>query len=235
MAGTGSPTGPGPLPGRIGSASVIDGPQLPQWLTWTRQLRALAQEGLTYATDPHDVDRYRRLQGIAAEVGACHTGSTEQELTGLFARDTGHQTPKVDVRAAVVDRQRLLLVRERSDGGWTLPGGWADPGESPGEAVAREVLEEAGIRARPVKLIALLDRDRHGHPPHADHIYKAIFLCSPQEPLADAVSELETDRAQYFRPAEIEGLSLSLSRTTPALIEMALTHVRDASAPTRFD
>ncbi|MGH7584149.1 MAG: NUDIX hydrolase [Gemmatimonadales bacterium] len=99
----------------------------PHWLAWTRRLRALAQEGLTYTTDPYDLDRYKRLRLLAAEIGAHHTYSTGQELAGLFERDTGHQTPKIDVRGAVMDEQRLLLVRERSDGGWTLPGGWADP------------------------------------------------------------------------------------------------------------
>lgn len=207
----------------------------PPWLAWTRQLRALAQEGLTYAKDPYDLNRYERLRLLAAEIGAWHTNSTSEELMGLFEQDTGHQTPKIDVRAAVFDDQSVLLVRERSDGGWTLPGGWADPGESPGEAVAREVMEEAGIKVRPVKLIGFLDRDRHGHPPHADHIYKAIFLCVPEAELAGLVDELETDRAQYFHPSEIPAVKLSLSRTTPALIDMALKHARHADTPTQFD
>lgn len=207
----------------------------PRWLTWTRKLKALAQEGLTYATDPYDLNRYKVLRGIAAEIGARYADSTGQQLAGLFERDTGHPTPKIDVRGAVLDQGRLLLVRERSDGGWTLPGGWADPGESPGEAVAREVFEEAGIRVRPVKLIGFLDRARHGHPPHAEYIYKAIFLCDCAAALPSQVDELETDRAQYFHPSEIPALTLSLSRTTPALIEMVLSHSRDLSAPTEFD
>jgi ADP-ribose pyrophosphatase YjhB (NUDIX family) len=208
---------------------------VPYWLTWTRQLRALAQEGLTYATDPYDQNRYERLRRLAAEIGALHTNSTSQELTGLFERDTGHQTPKIDVRGAVMDEQRLLLVRERSDGGWTLPGGWADPGESPGEAVTREILEEAGVKVRPIKLIGFLDRDRHGHPPHADHIYKAIFLCVPEAKFKGHFEQLETDSAKYFHPSEIPAITLSLSRTMPAQIDMVLAHARDISAPTQFD
>jgi ADP-ribose pyrophosphatase YjhB (NUDIX family) len=207
----------------------------PPWLTWTRKLRALAQEGLTYATDPYDQNRYKRLRLLAAEIGARHTNSTSQELTGLFEQDTGHQTPKIDVRGAVIDEQRILLVRERSDGGWTLPGGWADPGESPGEAVTREVFEEAGIRVHPIKLIGFLDRDRHGHPPHADHIYKAIFLCAPETKPTGQFDELETDSVRYFHPSEISAITLSLSRTTPTQIDMALTHARYFSTPTQFD
>lgn len=207
----------------------------PDWLIWTRRLRALAQEGLTYAKDPYDLDRYRRLRLLAAEIGAHHTLSTSQDLMGLFEMDTGHQTPKIDVRGVVTHDERLLLVRERSDGGWTLPGGWADPGESPGEAVAREVWEEAGMRVRPIKLIAFLDRDRHGHPPHADHIYKAIFLCEPEEESAGRVDGLETDGVRYFHPSEMSMIALSLSRTTPELIDLAFTHARHVSAPTQFD
>jgi ADP-ribose pyrophosphatase YjhB (NUDIX family) len=134
-----------------------------------------------------------------------------------------------------MDDGRLLLVRERSDGGWTLPGGWADPGESPGEAVTREVMEEAGIKVRPVKLIGFLDRDRHGHPPHAEHIYKAIFLCAPETALTGGGDELETDGARYFHSSEMPALRLSLSRTTPALIDMAFDHARHVAATTQFD
>ncbi len=68
---------------------------------------------------------------------------------------------------------RLLLVKERSDGLWTLPGGWADVNKSPSEAIVREVLEESGYRVKPARLLALYDRSLHPHEPvYFHHIYE---------------------------------------------------------------
>ena len=98
-------------------------------------------------------------------------------VTELFAQQVGHATPKVDVRGAVFRDERLLLVRETTDGRWSLPGGWADVGESPAEAVVREIREESGFETQVCKLVALYDRNKHGHPPMLFHAYKAFFLC----------------------------------------------------------
>ena len=95
----------------------------------------------------------------------------------LFAGDSGYATPKVDVRGVVFRAGKILLVQERSDGLWTMPGGWADVGDSPADAVVREIQEESGYEARATKLLALLDRNRHGHPLHVNHIYKAFIRC----------------------------------------------------------
>lgn len=34
----------------------------PQWLAWARRLQALAQNGLAYANNPFDVERYALLR-----------------------------------------------------------------------------------------------------------------------------------------------------------------------------
>jgi len=204
----------------------------PSWLSWTRALRAIAQAGLTYANDKHDIERYGQVRRIAAEIAAAHSDSPSEMIEGIFATNVGHPTPKIDVRAAVIVSGAILLVRERSDGGWTLPGGWADPGESPSEAVAREVREEAGLDVRAVKLIALYDRARQGHPPHADYIYKALFACTPLGAAAPRPSG-ETDGAAFFDPAALP--KLSVNRTTPAQIERALAHHANPTLITEFD
>ena len=137
----------------------------PKWLDWTQRLMAIAQNGLTFAEDPFDRQRYEQIRDIAAEIGSDHSDADAEQVRNLFTQDAGYATPKIDVRAAVFEDGRILLVRERSDGLWTLPGGWADVGESPSVAAVREVREEAGYECRPVRLLAIYDRDhpRHGH------------------------------------------------------------------------
>jgi hypothetical protein len=147
------------------------------WLGWAQRLQAIAQTGLSYCTSPYDKERYQAIREIAAEIMANGTGLTDSSMiVDLFKGDVGYATPKVDVRAAVFDHDRLLLVREREDGGWSLPGGWADIGSSPSDNVIREVREESGYESEVLKLAAVYDRARHGHPPIPFYAYKLFFL-----------------------------------------------------------
>ena len=148
----------------------------PNWLHWAQQIQAIAQTGLTYTEGMYDRERYHALQQIAAEIMAVGSNGDVQQILDLFAQESGYPTPKVDVRGVVFRDDKILLVLERADGGWTLPGGWADVGDSPAECVVREVREESGFEVRAVKLLALYDRNRHGHDPHPDYIYK-LFFC----------------------------------------------------------
>ena len=206
--------------------------QNPQWLTWARRLQAIAQSGLTYCQDKFDVQRYHEISAVAAEIMA--SGAvlpSEQPAAALFAGQAGYATPKVDVRAAVFHDRRILLVREIEDGGWTLPGGWADVGEPPSIAAARETREESGYSVCITKLAALYDRDFHGHPPHAFHAYKLFFLGELKG--GSAQDSLETAGAQFFSE---DGLPpLSLSRVTFAQIAHMFEHFRDPALPTSFD
>jgi len=95
----------------------------------------------------------------------------------LFPPGSGHPTPKVDVRAVIVRGGRVLLVRERTDGGWAMPGGWADPGLSPAQIAVKETAEEAGLEVRATRLLALWDRDAQGMQPYAHAVYKAYLAC----------------------------------------------------------
>ena len=141
----------------------------PDRLRWVKRLQAIAQDGLTYAADDHDVGRYEQLRGIAAEILAAHSTGDLEEAQALLALETGPATPKVEVRAAVFDGEAMLLIKELEDGSWTLPGDWADVGESPAEAAVREIREESGYRVRAVRLVSAYDRDRHPHPPIPYH------------------------------------------------------------------
>jgi len=204
----------------------------PQWLTWAKQLLAIAQNGLTYGKDPYDLERYATLRQIAAEMMAKGCGSIDATpFIQLFKGEQGYATPKVDVRAAVFQNDQVLLVREREDGGWTLPGGWADVGEPPSQAAIREVKEESGYRVAPRKLIALYDRNRHRHPPIPFHAYKIFLLCDLIG--GEASPSSETDGVGFY--AEDHLPPLSFSRVTPEQIAHAFGHYRHPDWPTSFD
>lgn len=204
----------------------------PNWLRWAKQLAALAHNGLTYSHIPYDRERYEHIRDIAAEMMAHGFGLDKTSILDRLAREEGYATPKVDVRGAAFRDDQILLVREAHDGGWTLPGGWADPGQSPTEAVVREVFEESGFHVRVTKLAALYDRSKHPHLPLAPfHIYKLFFLC---EITGGAATEShETSGVDFFGADNIP--DLSISRTLPFQIARMFQHRRDPNLPTDFD
>jgi ADP-ribose pyrophosphatase YjhB (NUDIX family) len=203
----------------------------PAWLDWTKRLQAIAQTGLTYADDQYDIERYEQIRDIAAEIAAAHSDAEFEHIRSLFADQAGYATPKVDVRGAVFRDNTILLVKERSDGGWTLPGGWADVGDSPGNAVVREIAEESGYLTRVVKLLAFYDRNKHGHPPYPFHAYKIFFLC---ELIGGAAATSgETEAVGFFREDALP--ELSLPRVMPAQIARLFAHYRHPEWPTDFD
>lgn len=199
-------------------------------LEWVRRLRAIAQTGLTFAQSPFDRQRYEQVRQVAAEMAA-HPGDS-QSLEEVFAGYHGYSTPLLICRAAVFDeRERILMVRERADGRWTLPGGWIDVGESPRSAVVREVWEETGYRVEVVKLAAVYDKLRHEHPPAPDHAYLVFFLCSI---IAGSPSpSLETSEVAWFGLDELP--ELSTMRATRSQILRMLDHHRAPDLATDFD
>jgi len=202
-------------------------------LDWVRRLQAIAQSGLTYAKDPYDVERYEQVRTIAVEVAASHSEATAERINDLFFGESGYATPKLDIRAVVLDGEgAVLLVREKEDGLWTLPGGWVDVGESPSEAAEREVKEESGYEVRAVRLLALWDRDKHPHPPIPFHAYKLCFQCEllGGDPL---VAGTETDGVGFFRKDALP--QLSLGRVIPQQIERLLELAADSEGSSAFD
>ncbi len=187
----------------------------PQRLIWARRLMALAQNGLTYTENEFDRRRYEEIRQIAAEMTAALTGDDVDAVVSLFCREQGYATPKVDVRGAVFRDDAILLVKERSDGKWSLPGGWADVNESPRQCVQREVWEESGFTVRATRLVGVYDRIRHPHEPlFFFHIYKLFFLCEITGG-RPTVSD-ETDAVDFFRETDLP--ELSLTKITPGQI-----------------
>jgi ADP-ribose pyrophosphatase YjhB (NUDIX family) len=186
---------------------------------------------LTFAENPYDIERYTAVRAIAAEMLARGSDLEVGRLSELLATGVGYATPKVDVRGVVFRDGKILLVQERSDGFWALPGGWADVGDSPASAVVREIREESGFETRATKLLALLDRNRHDHPPHIDHIYKVFIRCELVGGAPATSHEIQS--IGFFSEDEIP--TLSWTRNTPAQIARMFEHLRRPDLPADFD
>lgn len=203
----------------------------PRWLSIAREMRAIAQTGLTFTTDNFDRQRYSRLQELAALLMAQGSDAEFDTLITLLRQEKGYATPKVDVRGAIIQEGRILMVREISDGFWTLPGGWADVNQSPRECVEREIFEESGFKARAFKLAAVYDYQKSNRPGHIDSIYKMFFLCEIIGGTA-TVSD-ETSEVAFFAPEALP--PLSMGRATQAQILRMFHHVEHPMTPADFD
>lgn len=203
----------------------------PKWLDFAQRLQALAQSGLAFAKNPYDIERYEQIRELAAEMATAYSGEEPERVANLFCGETGYATPKVDVRGVVFKDNSILLVRERQDGLWTIPGGWVDVGESPSEAVEKEVRQESGYIVRATRLLAVYDRNKHEHPPSVFHIYKLFFLCELIG--GEATTSIETDDVGFFRKDELP--PLSVGKVTPAQIARMFEYLGQPNQPADFD
>jgi ADP-ribose pyrophosphatase YjhB (NUDIX family) len=187
-----------------------------KWLEWATRLQSIAQAGLTFGENQYDLDRYQQLRNLSVEIMHEYTGVSNEKVRDLFASETGYQTPKVDIRASVFRDDKILMVREKIDGAWSLPGGWADVNSSVSESAVRECMEEAGARVRPKRIIAVQVANRHGEFLYPYTIYKVIVECELIE--SNFMSNTETLEAGFFT---IDSLPrLSTERNTRSQIEL---------------
>lgn len=203
----------------------------PRWLSWARELQAMAQTGLTFATGHYDIERYTRTMEIAAEMLAGTTGEPASTILEAFLREPGYATPKVDVRGAVVKDGRILLVQERTDGKWCMPGGWADIDEAPAEMVMREVREESGFVVVPRKVIGVFDANRTGMPRNFFHAYKVVFMCEVLS--GEPTPSNETAAVEFFDFDRLP--ELSEQRTHARHLAEVRAHCAEPSRMTAFD
>lgn len=177
-----------------------------QWLDWAKRLQALSQAGLTFTKDEFDRERYLELQRIATEMFEQQSNLALHEITELPHVD-GYPTPKLDVRGVVFKDDAVLLVKERSDGLWTLPGGFCEIGLSPAENIIKEIEEEAGFDVAPIRLLALFDMHHHDHPPLSQHYYKLFIECELIG--GEAQISHETSEVAFFTRDALPPLSLA--------------------------
>lgn len=203
------------------------------WFEIAKELKDISQAGKFYAKDGYEKQRHERLEEIAAEILSEHTDLGKEQVHRMLQEDMGYPTPKVDSRGVVFKDEKILLVKEIEDGGWTLPGGWCDVGSTPSENAAREVWEESGFEVEVKRLLAVYDRDRQGHtPPYPFNIYKMFFLCEIVG--GEAKISNETSEVAFFAEDEIPE-KLSVGRTLPHQLELFFRQYRDAGIGVDFD
>ena len=202
-----------------------------QWLEWAKRIQALSQTGLTYSKDIYDIERYEELRQISVEIMTEYTELEMSKIKDLFTNETGYQTPKIDVRGVVFKNDQILMVQENFDGKWALPGGFCDIGLSPSENVVKEIKEESGYDVIPIRLIALLDKNKHPHPPDAYHYYKIFILCEIIG--GEATIGIETSNIQFFSEHNLP--QLSTNRNTESQINTLFEFLRNPEKETIFD
>jgi ADP-ribose pyrophosphatase YjhB (NUDIX family) len=179
------------------------------FLNIAKRLKTMAHLGLTYANNEYDLERYKELEQLSLEMMNELTEHPLEVLSIYFNDTKEYITPKVDIRAVIFNSDKqILLVKEKSDGKWSLPGGWADIGLSPTEIAVKEAFEETGFTVKAKKLLAVMDKRCHPHPPQLDYVYKIFIHCEITgggQSIAfdmldvaffdqDAIPELSTDR-----------------------------------------
>lgn len=175
-----------------------------KWLEWAIELQSLAQAGLTYGKDIYDKERYGRIRDISAEMMALKTDISIEKVKDLFCNEIGYQTPKLDTRAAIIENEKILLVRE-NNGKWSLPGGWVDVNVSVKDNIIKETKEEAGLDVKVDKIIAVQDRAKHNSPVYAYGVCKIFALCTVIG--GKFADNIETTDFQYFSENEIPELA----------------------------
>lgn len=202
-----------------------------KWLKWATDLQSIAQAGLTFGADKYDLDRYEQIRSIAVDILHEYTDIDHSKIRELFASETGYQTPKIDIRASVFKDNSILMVREKIDGAWSLPGGWADVNTSVSESAIRECLEEAGAIVKPKRIIAIHLGNKHNNPLFPFTIYKIFVECDLIE--NSFKENTETLDAGFFEPDKLP--ELSFTRNTPDQIRMCFEAKKCEVFETIFD
>lgn len=203
----------------------------PDWLEIAKKLQSISQAGLEYSKDKYDLERFEEIRNISIEIIKNHTEYNSEKIRDLFANESGYQTPKIDVRAAIFKEGKILLIREKLDNRWALPGGWADVDCSLRENLIKESLEEAGAKIDPERVIAILDRKHHNLPPYPYGIYKIFVLCKLIE--YNFQHNIETSDADFFSLDNLP--ELSEGRNTFAQIKMCFDAAENENFKPVFD
>ena len=182
-----------------------------------KRIQAIAEIGLEYSEIHYDIERYSELNDISLQLLEYLTEVPVEKIIPVLQENNGYKTPKVDVRAVVFnEKDQILLIKEKVDGRWAMPGGWADVGFSPAEVAVKECFEEAGLKVVPSKLLAVLDKQKQNMPPAFEYVYKIFLECKK---LDDNISiGSETSDVGWF---DVDGLpEFSTPRNTTEQVQL---------------
>jgi ADP-ribose pyrophosphatase YjhB (NUDIX family) len=202
-------------------------------LDLSREIHAISSSGFYFSKDPYDLQRFKQLNEIAAELIAKHSVHSKQFVNKVFSAESGYVTPKIDVRGAIFADNKILMAKERASDAWTLPGGYVDVNESLSQAVEREVLEESGFSVKAKKVAAIYDHRKHGYKAHLYHFYKIYLLCDLVG--GSENTDIETSEVAYLAKSDLDTMSLDPGRITKAHVLRMFDHYSQPSLPTDFD
>ncbi len=205
--------------------------EVPAWLRWARELHQIGQTGLYYTQNEFDRDRFQHLLELSELFMKEYSDVDPEKIRVALSAQPGYITPKVDVRGAIFRGEDVLLVKEVTDGMWSLPGGWADVNEPPSKMVEREVKEETGLDVHAEKLIAVYEANHDREPVNVFHSYKLLFLC--RELGGELKTSYETPEVKFYKKTELP--DLSIFRTQQKYIETAYLHAKSPELPSVFD
>lgn len=202
-----------------------------QWLKWAIEIQSLSQTGLSYANNAYDIERYKRLREISAEMIAEKSNISLDKVKDLFCNEIGYQTPKIDTRAVIFKDNKILLTHE-NNGTWSLPGGWCDVLESIKSNTIKEAKEETGLDVETMKIISIQDRNKHNKPIYAYGVCKVFILCNVIG--GQFINNIETTEINYFSFDEIPS-NLAEEKTNKEQIEMCFKAYKNKNWQVQFD
>jgi 8-oxo-dGTP diphosphatase len=155
------------------------------------KVHSISKIGLTYSKDPYALENYLELSHLSSTMLKSFT-KVDFKRPQYFSKDL-YPTPNVSVRMVIFDsNQQVLMVKEKVDGGYTLPGGWADLFESPVEAIRKECLQEAGATVEVEKISGVYHYD-FIHRGSAQSQYVLVFkgrLTKPLKPWGHEIMDV---------------------------------------------
>ncbi len=197
-----------------------------------KRIHALSEIGLEFSTIPYDRERYAEIQEICLEMLEQLTDIPVEVMRPVIQEKNGYKTPKVDVRAVVFNWEgQILLVREKVDGCWSLPGGWADVGYTPRQIAEKECFEEAGLKVKATRLLAVMDKTAQQMPPEFEYVYKLFIWCNPENTQIAVGSE--TSEVGWFGEFQIP--ELSKPRNLESQVRMMFEYLRGERAEVYLD
>lgn len=175
-------------------------------LLLAKRIQAIAESGIHYTESDYDMDRYSNLEEIATRMISLVTHLSQETVKMATPENNGYRTPKVDLRCVIFnDHHEILMVKERVDSRWSLPGGWCDVGFTPTEIAEKEAFEEAGIRVKARRVLAIFDKKCHDHPEDLFYTYKIFMECEPEN--FEISTGMETLDVGFFSQQDLPPLS----------------------------